>query len=139
MIRTGPPCSSRVRCLSLLKKIQIARQEFEHVSEFGIIHPSDSPWASLLATHSAQEVLEGLEKMWRLPSSQQCHHCTPDRYIIPHVQGFSAILHGTKSFSSMDLIVRAYHQIPVQPEDVPKLQSCSTQFSLLEFVGSYAF
>ena len=55
MIRTGPPCSSRVQCLSLLKKIQIARQEFEHVLEFGIIHPSDSPWVSLLATHSAQE------------------------------------------------------------------------------------
>ena len=44
-----------------------------------------------------------------------------DRYPIPCILDFAAILHGIQVFSKVDL-VRAYHQIPVALYDVPKSQ-----------------
>ena len=43
----------------------------------------------------------------------------PDRYSIPNIQDFSANLHGCTIFSKINLIW-AYHQIPVNPDDIPK-------------------
>ncbi|GBL94062.1 Retrovirus-related Pol polyprotein from transposon 297 [Araneus ventricosus] len=56
----------------------------------------------------------------------------PDRYPFPHIQDYLQALEGKKIFSTLDL-AKAYHQIPVLEEDVPKT-AVVTPFGLFEFL-----
>ena len=80
----------------------------------GIIHPSSSCWSSPL--HMVPKKTPGDWQSCGVYSALNSQ-MVPNRYPLPHIQDFSFSLHSAKIFSKIDL-TRAYHQIPVEADDM---------------------
>jgi len=93
----------------------------------GICRPSKSCWASLL------HLVLKKNGDWRpCGDYRKLNAITePDHYPIPLLQDYVQFLHAATVFSTIDLI-RAYQQIPVKEEDIPKT-TIVTPFGLFEF------
>jgi hypothetical protein len=127
-IRTtpGPPVTSCPRRLAP-DHLRIAKSEFEVMLRNGTARRSDSPWA--LPLH----LVPKKEDSWR-PCGDYCAlnaRTVPDQYPVRHTADFAQQLAGRKIFSAIDL-VKAYHQVPVHPDDIAKT-AIITHFGLFEF------
>jgi len=84
--------------------------------------------------HLGSRYLKNTSGDWRRPWDYRFlnNATVPFHHPIPHIQDFTVTLHGTTIFSNVDLI-RMCHQIPVDPDDIPKT-AVTTPFSLFKFL-----
>lgn len=128
-IRTsGQPAQSHPRQLAQ-HTFAYAKGHCDKILNNGIIRPSDS--SSALPLYLVPK--PGVKEYRICVDYGKLNASTvPDRYPVLHIHDFASGLQGTRIFSKTDL-TKAYHQIPVAPENIPKT-AVTTIFGLYEFL-----
>jgi hypothetical protein len=108
----GPPVSCRPRRLAP-DRLAIAKAEFDVMLEEGTARRSNGPWSSAL------HLVPKKDNGWRPCGDYRALNARtmPDCHPVRHIHDYSYQSAGCTIFSAIDL-VRAYHQIPVHPDDV---------------------
>lgn len=127
IITKGPPVSARARRLSP-EMLVIAKENFEYLMANGICRPSSSQYASPL------HMVKKSDGSYRPCGDYRALNAStvPDKYPLPYIHDCANILHNKKVFSKVDLL-KAFHQIPINPEDIEKT-AIITPFGLYEFM-----
>nr|VZI10391.1 unnamed protein product [Spirometra erinaceieuropaei] len=114
VLRNAPRCAI-VELLRLAPaRHAAAKVQFEHMPHVGIVRQSEK--ASSL--HMVSKAASG---DWRPCGDYMALNnvTISDRYPVPHLQDFTVALYGKFVFSKIGLI-RAFHQIPIAPANIPK-------------------
>jgi len=122
----GQPVSSRPRRLAS-DRLAIAKAKFDAMLKDGTARSSDVSWSSAL------HLFPKKDNVWRSCGDYRAlkARTIPDRYPVRHIHEYVHHLAGCTIFSTIDL-VRAYHQIPVHPDNVEKT-AIAISFGLFEF------
>ena len=106
---------------------KVRRLAPEHYKRAGVLRPNSRNWSSALHIVDKKngeirpcDDYRGLNALSKV-----------DRYPVPNIQEFTSQLAGSTIFSRIDL-VKAFHQIPVHPDDIPKT-AIITLFGLFEY------
>ncbi|GFX31269.1 hypothetical protein TNCV_2060881 [Trichonephila clavipes] len=112
---TSRPVTAKARRLAP-DRLRITKAEFENMSTLGHMRPSKSNYASPLHMVPKKDSTE-----WRPVGDYRALNAQTikDNYSVPNILDFTSNAHGTKIYSHIDL-VKAYHQIPMNPDDVHK-------------------
>ena len=119
----GPPVTSRQRRLAP-DTLYVAKAEFDDILQDGTACRPEGSWSSAL------HLVPKKDNVWRPCGDYRTHNARsiPDCYTVRHIHDQLA---GCTIFSKIDQ-VRAYHQIPVHPDDIEKT-AIIMSFGLFEF------
>ena len=102
--------------------------QIRQLEQLGIIRPSDSPWSSSMVTVKKKDGGVRICIDYRAVNNIT----DPDPYLMPMIEDILNALCTAKFISKVDLN-KGFHQIPVNPVDIPKTAFC-TPWGKFEFV-----